>query len=481
MKTIRILNPFMVPLAVYGWTILFMGGCMVGPDFSPPHPDVPSGWTGVADISASQTSIPTPDPAELTQCWKQFNDPMLTQLVEDALKANLDVKLAVARLRQARAAEGIAIAALLPTLGATAEYLRETLLPVNGREGRAQNFYQAGLDAGWEIDVFGGQRRNVESAKANTQAAVETISGARVSLVAEVALNYIQLRCYQQEIAVARKNLKSQQDTVLITRRRADAGLLSQLDIANAEANAATTEAQIPVFETSARQSIYALSVLLARPPADLLEQLTPTGKIPDVPTQIPSGLPSDLLRRRPDIRQTEEQLHAATAQIGVATADLFPKFALTGTLGLQSNQLSTLVSSGGRIYSGGPSATWQIFQGGAIISNIRMQEALRDQAFITYQETVLGAFQDVENSLIAFNKEQEHYKSLRESVEANSKAADLSLQLYTEGLLDFLNVLVAQRSLYTAENALVQSSSNIVTDLVALYKALGGGWEASI
>jgi NodT family efflux transporter outer membrane factor (OMF) lipoprotein len=451
---------------------------MVGPDYSPPRSDAPSGWAGVAEVSAVQTSVPTAGPAELTQWWNQFDDPMLTQLVEDALKANLDVKLAVARLRQARAAQGIAVAALWPSLSAFAEYQRETSAPVNGRMGEAQNFYQAGFDAGWEIDVFGGQRRNVESAKANTRAAIEGISGAQVSLVAEVALDYIQLRGYQQEIVIARKNLKSQQDTVLITRQRANAGLLSQLDIANAEANVATTEAQIPVFETSARQSIYALSVLLAKPPADLLEQLTPTGKIPDIPEQIPAGLPSDLLRRRADIRQTEAQLHSATAQIGVATADLFPKFSLTGTLGLQSDQLSTLVSNGGRIYSGGPSVTWQIFQGGAIISNICVQEALRDQAFITYQETVLSAFQDVENALIAFNKEQEHYKSLKESVDANSKAADLSLQLYTEGLLDFLNVLVAQRSLYTAENSLVQSSSNIVTDLIALYKALGGGWE---
>ena len=226
------------------------------------------------------------------------------------------------------------------------------------------------------------------------------------------------------------------------------------------------------MFETSARQSIYALSVLLARPPADLLEQLTPVGVIPGVPPQIPAGLPSDLLRRRADIRQTEAQLHAVTAQIGVATADLFPKFSLTGTVGWQTNQLSKLWSGGGPSYSFGPSVTWQILQGGAIVSNIRMQEALRDQAFITYKETVLGAFQDVENALIAFTKEQEHYRSLKDSVAANSEAVDLSLKLYTEGLLDFLNVLVAQRSLYTVEDALVQSNRNISTDLIALYKA---------
>ena len=342
----------------------------------------------------------------------------------------------------------------------------------------AHNLYQAGFDAAWELDVFGGQRRNVESADANIQASTEGVSLAQVTLAAEVALNYVQLRGYQQQIAVAQKNLKSMQDTALVTRQKAKAGFNCDLDIANADANVATTEATIPVFETSAKQSIYSLSVLLAKPPAYLVEQLTPTGNIPGVPPQIPAGLPSDLLRRRPDIGQAEAQLHAATAQIGVATADLFPKFSLTGTMTWQTNLLNNVWANATRAYSAGPSVTWAIFQGGAIVSNIRVQEALTDQALITYRKTVLGAFQDVENALIAFMKEQEHYKSLKDSVAANTIAVDLSLKLYKEGLLEFLNVLVAQRSLFAAENALVQSNCNITTDLIALYKALGGGWE---
>jgi NodT family efflux transporter outer membrane factor (OMF) lipoprotein len=268
------------------------------------------------------------------------------------------------------------------------------------------------------------------------------------------------------------------QDTAEIVRQKATPGFDCELDIANADANVATMEAQIPVLETSAGQSIYALSVLLAKPPADLLEQLQPTGKIPDVPAKIPAGLPSDLLRRRADIRQAEAQLHSATAQIGVATAALFPQFSLTGALGVQSAQLSALTTNAGRVYSGGPSVTWQIFQGGAIISNIHMQEALRDQAFITYQQTVLAAFQDVENALVAFNKEQQHHKSLKDSVEANAKAVDLSTKLYTAGLIEFLNVLSAQNALYNAQNALTQSNGNMAADIIALYKALGGGWE---
>ena len=289
--------------------------------------------------------MPTAQPAELTQWWKQFDDPVLTQLVEDALKTNLDLQLAVAVLRQARAARGIAVAALWPALTASAEYQRETTATLSpAAASPAQNLYQAGFDAAWELDVFGGQRRNVESADANIQASTEGVSLAQVTLAAEVALNYVQLRGYQQQIAVAQKNLKSMQDTALITRQKAKAGFDCDLDIANADANVATTEAPIPVFETSAKQSIYALSVLLARPPADLLEQLTPTGNIPGVPPQIPAGLPSELLRRRPDIRQAEAQLHAATAQIGVATADLFPKFSLTGTMSWQTNLLNNVV-----------------------------------------------------------------------------------------------------------------------------------------
>ena len=476
-KTHRQLLFAPILFAVCGWIVLMTSGCMVGPDYHLPHPDAPSGWAGVTE-APEQPSIATAQPAELIGWWKQFDDPMLTQLVEDALKTNLDLQLAVASLRQARAARGIAVAALLPSIAASAEYQRETTLLSRAATVPAQNLYQAGFDAAWEIDLFGGQRRNVESADANVQASIEGVSGAQVSLAAEVALNYAQLRGYQQQIVIAQKNLKAMQDTALITRQKANAGFDCALDIANADANVATTEAQIPVFETSAKQSIYALSVLLGRPPADLLEQLTPTENIPGVPARIPAGLPSDLLRRRPDIRQAEAQLHSATAQIGVATADLFPKFSLTGTLTWQTNLLNTWWAAASRTYSFGPSVTWPVFQGGAIVSNIRVQEALRDQAFITYRKTVLTAFQDVENALVAFTKEQEHYKSLKDSVAANSTAADLSLKLYTEGLLDFLNVLVTQRSLYAAENSLVQSNSSITTDLIALYKALGGGWE---
>jgi len=290
----------------------------------------------------------------------------------------------------------------------------------------------------------------------------------------------VQLRGYQQEIITARNNLKVEQQTLDITRKLYTVGFDSGLDMAEAQSTVATTEAQIPVFETGARQSIYALSVLLAQHPGDLVERLSPSGDLPALPEQTPAGLPSDLLRRRPDIRQAEAQLHSATAQIGVAVAQLFPQFSLTGSVSWQSSQVKTWFQSSNRSSSLGPAVTWPVFQGGAIVSNIHAQQALRDQAYITYQQTDLTALQDVENALIAFGEKQKHYKSLSDAVTADHKAVDLSLRLFQEGQTDFLSVLTAQRTLYTDDSAFTQSGQNLGTDLIALYKALGGGWDVA-
>lgn len=394
-------------LIAAGLSLLIISGCMVGPEFRPPQMAAPAAWAGVSKIP-NEPSVATALPAELTQWWCQFNDPILNELVGEAVKANLDLQIAGARLRQARALSGIAIGGLWPSVIAAGSYQRIHTAGITP-DNQQQDLYQSGVDAVWELDLFGGIRRNIESANANIQTAVENIRDVQVSLIAEVALDYIQLRGYQQEIVTAQDNLKAQQHTAEITRKLFSVGFDSALDVANADSNVATTESQIPVFETAAQQSIYSLSVLLARPPADLLEKLSLTGSLPVVPAKIPAGLPSELLRRRPDIREAEAQLHAATAEIGVAVAQLFPSFSLTGTVNWHSNLLHTWWSDANRSFSFGPSLNWPVFQGGAIVSNVRLQEALRDQSFITYQKTVLTAFQDVENALIAFAKEQEH------------------------------------------------------------------------
>jgi len=453
---------------------LLLGGCLVGPDFVAPTPAAPERFSEAPSAAAGQPSETAVSGTEQVRWWRQFDDATLDRLVTEAIEANLDLQLAQTRLREARAERGIAAAGLWPSVGASASYQRARTAGAPGDH----DLFQAGLDAAWELDLFGGRRRNLESAEATVLSAVEAIRDAQVSLVAEVALNYLQLRSYQQETAIAQKNLQAQRRTADIIRRQFKAGFASALDLANAEATVASTEAQIPVFETAERQGIHALGVLLGRYPGELLPRLSAPAGLPAVPKRVPAGLPSELLRRRPDVREAEAKLHAATAQIGVAVADFFPSFSLTGSLNWNSNLLRSWWSGASRSFGVGPAVNWQIFQGGAVAANVRLQEALRDEAGLNYRKTVLTAFQEVEDALVSFAKEQEHRKSLSEAVTANRRAVELSLRLYGEGQIDFLSVVVAQRALYAAEDSLVQSDRNLAVDLVALYKALGGGAE---
>ena len=454
-------------------------GCMVGPNFQRPQQSVPARWSGPLPPPPSQPA--TTEEEELARWWTVFEDQTLTSLLERAVQGNLDLKLAEARIRQARAARGVAASTLGPTVDATGSYSRRQLpgssLDENAK-GPTTNQYQAGFDAAWELDIFGGIRRNIESADANVQAAAENRRDVLVTLTAEVARNYIDLRAFQQRIAIAQKNLQVQQHSAKLTRQRFEFGFVSGLDVATAEAQVATTAAVIPLLEAQARQSIYNLSVLLGRDPAALVQELSPALAIPVAPPSVPVGVPSDLLRRRPDIRRAEAGIHSATAQIGVATADLFPRFFLFGSGGYQAAKLGSWFEPAGLFWSIGPSVSWPVFDMGRIRSNIEVQKALTEQSVIVYRQTVLSALQETENALIASAKEQEHRKSLVEAVAANRKAVDLALKLYTEGLTDFLNVLEAQRSLFVTEDALVQSNGTVSTSLVALYKALGGGWD---
>jgi NodT family efflux transporter outer membrane factor (OMF) lipoprotein len=417
---------------------------------------------------------------DLVHWWTMFNDPALTSLVDRAVKSNLDLKQAEARIRQARAARGVAAAGLWPAVSASGSYTRSRT-PVDtpkGTKGVISDLYRDGLDASWEIDIFGGIRRGVEAADADIQAAVEDRRDVLVTLVAEVALNYIDLRAFQQRIAIAQENLKAQKDSAELTRKRKMAGFVGSLDVANAEALVATTASTIPQLEASAQQTIYSLSVLLGEPPGALLAELSPSSDIPAAPPAPPAGVPSELLRRRPDIRRAEAQIHSATARIGVATADLFPKFTLSGSAGFTGSHSNDLLDWAHRFWSVGPSASWQLFSGGSTVSTIEAQKALQEQSLLTYRQTVLTALQDVENALIASAREAEHRKALIDAVAANRKAVDYATQLYVNGQTDFLSVLDAQRSLFATEDALVQSTGVVSTDLVALYKALGGGWD---
>ena len=457
-------------------------GCAVGPDFKPPDMPVPAGWAGPPPLPAV-----TPAEKDLANWWTVFDDNKLASLIQQAVESNLDLKFAEARIRQARAVRGIAQSFLGPTVDATGSYQRSeaSVSPTTGTGRNSDNTvsvttnqYFAGFDAAWELDIFGGVRRSIEAADADLQASVEARRDVLVTLTAEVARNYIDLRAFQQRISIARQNLEAQKHSAKLTRQRFEAGLASGLDVANAEAQVATTAALIPLLEASARQTIYSLGVLLGRPPAALVQELAPALAIPTVPPSAPMGVPSDLLRRRPDIRQAEAGVHAATARIGVAEADLYPRFTITGSIGVKASDFGSWLDWSSRLWSIGPGVTWRVFDMGRIRSDIAQQEALQDQSLIAYQKTVLTALQEVEGALISLDKEQEHRNALVDAVAFNQKAVDLSIKLYTEGQTDFLNVLQAQRALFLTQDALAQSTQTISTNLVALYKALGGGWD---
>jgi NodT family efflux transporter outer membrane factor (OMF) lipoprotein len=454
--------------------IYVMAGCAVGPDYHRQDVNVPLTWVGKTEPIKESS-----DYSELVHWWTGFNDPNLTSLVERAINTNLDLLRAQAQIRQARAARGIAAGGLWPMAAASGSYTRGRIPILGNPDAPTRNLFQTGLDAAWELDVFGGVRRSVEAAEADVQFAVEDYRDILVTLVSEVSLNYIELRGFQQEIVIARNNLEAQQKTADLTHKKFQGGLVGTLDVANADAQVATTASQIPLLEAATQQTIYNLSVLLGLEPTALLKELSPTNSISLTPPQVPVGIPSQLLRRRPDIRRAEAAIHGTTARIGVATAELYPKFSLTGSINFQGDQLHGLINSKNRFWTVGPAVDWQIFSAGRVSSNIELQKALQQESMLVYQKTVITALADVENALVAYAKEYERHKTLTDAVAHNRKAVDSATQLYKQGLTDFLNVLIAQRSLFASEDALVQSTRNLSIDLVALYKALGGGWDS--
>ena len=509
-------------LTLLSLSLCLIGGCMVGPDYHQPQMKMPDHFAAPATQPATQpTTQPLTQasaPVDLTRWWDAFNDAQLTSLIARAVASNLDVRVAELRLREARYQLQMQRTGLFPVANANASYQRDRFskngfyIPgaaaqagansnSSGTRSRATtggpagssnssglasaftrseiDTWDAGFDASWEIDVFGGVRRSIEAARADEQASVEARRSAMLSLLAEVARNYIDLRGAQRELAIARENVKSQQETVELTRSRFAAGLTNDLDVARAEALVATTLSQIPPLEISVQQSIHRLGVLLAQDPTALEKELAEPKPVPPAPLDVPLGLPSDLLRRRPDIRQAERQLASASARIGAAKADLFPRFALTGGFGWASGHVENLFDNSSLYYSIGPAIQWRIFDAGRIRANVQVQSAREEEALAQYQSTVLHALEDVENALVAYGQERVRWQQLNAAVQANRRATDLANQLYTKGLTDFLNVLESQRNLFASEDQLAQSERSVSADVVALYKALGGGWES--
>ncbi|MGD0462959.1 MAG: efflux transporter outer membrane subunit [Tepidisphaeraceae bacterium] len=462
---------------------LVTAGCTVGPNYQIPAVHVPTAYQAAAKpvttapaVVSAATQSATPD---LTCWWQTFHDPALNRLIREAVDANLDVRLAATRIRQARAELEYAQGALLPTADASGSYSRSrySASEIQAIPG-TYDLYQAGFDAGWEIDVFGGARRAVEAARDTLQAQTEARRDTLVTLLGEVAQNYIMLRGYQHERQIIEGNIRTQIDTLSLQKRRQRAGVAADLPIAQAEAQLESTRAELPVVETAIQNAIHRLSVLLDRDVSDLQTELSIEAPIPAGPAELPPGLPSELLRRRPDIRHAERNLAAATANIGVATADLYPKFSLLGDVGLGSSRFRSLGNAQSLFWSIGPSASWNLFNGGQVRANIRAKNAMEEQAMIQYRQTIIQAVSDVEDAIVAYRQNQIRRDSLRAATTANRRSLELARRLNDAGVVDFLNVLDAQQSLYLTEDQLAQSEQSVSTSLVALYKALGGGWE---
>ena len=453
---------------------LLLGGCSqlpaVGPDYQLPDLALPDGWTATVPSAAE-----TPD--DLARWWRQLDDPLLDRLVDEALAGSLDIRLAQARLRQARAARAQSVSGFFPAVTAsTAATRSKNAAVVNALPERT--LYDAGFDASWEIDLFGGTRRAVEAATADQAASAASLQNTRVSLLGEVAQNYVDLRSYQRRLAIARDNLASQSETLQITEWRNQAGLASSSDVEQARTNREQTRAGIPDLDVGLSAAENRLAVLLGRQPGALHGELLAVRPLPTVKAALGAGIPADVLRRRPDLIAAERTLAAETARVGQKLAERFPSLALGGSFGWQAYSFAALGGSDTllRAVSGSLAAT--LFDGGKLRSAVDIQSAVQEQALIAYEASVSSALEEVENALTAYAASRERVDARRQAADAARNAALLARSLYEAGLADFQKVLETERTRLTAEDNLATADATVLTSLIKLYKALGGGWE---
>jgi NodT family efflux transporter outer membrane factor (OMF) lipoprotein len=476
-------------------TLLALCGCMsVGLDFVPPDPMLLGGSflgkpePAIAGASQAPGDLSGADP----RWWGVFRDPVLTSLAGRVAAANLDVRTATLRLAESRFERGVTASAEFPAINGNASYERE-LFSQNGIVSLAKgiapagttfvvppiSIWQTGFDASWEIDIWGRVRRQVEAAEAQVEVSENQRRDALVSTLAELARDYIELRGTQKQIAISKANLASSSDILQLTKTRAEKGLTTQLDVENAAAQVEAVRATLPTLEDQESAGINALSLLLDEPPGSLRGELARAKPIPPAPPRVPLGIPSELARRRPDIRQAEAQLHAATADIGVAVADFYPKITFNGTnVELNALDLKNLWKGSSLQYVLGPSISVPIFEGGRLKSTLDLREAQQQEAAIAYHKTVLSAWHDVVNALVAYRTEQERRARLKAQTGHSRQALFLSRVRYTNGVADFITVLDAERTELQAELQYAQSTTAVSTNVVQLYKALGGGWE---
>jgi multidrug efflux system outer membrane protein len=461
--------------------VIGLSGCAVGPDYRKPPADVPAKWSGPRSAGLKD------GPADTLAWWKSFNDPILDSLVLRAVRSNYDLKIAEARVRQARAQQGSIDANLWPTVDATASFTRARLsknepligsLPLPPRFPFTNNDYKAGFDASWELDIFGGRRRASEAAKADVEGSYEARSAILVTLLAEVAVNYLELRGSQERLVIARQDIKLQSETLELARARYETGVTSDLDASQAAALLANIRSELPGLDLQVEQAIHRLAVLLGEEPGALVPELSAPAAAPSLPAEIPVGLPSDLLERRPDVRGAERSVAAETARVGVEKAEYYPKFSLNGNVGQESITTAKWFDRDSNFWSVGPSLQWRILDFGRVQSAVRLQDARMDEALASYRKAILTALEETEDALAAYAGEQLRHRAITEESEQDQRSLDLARARYAEGNAAYLNVLDASRSLNLARDRQAQSAQMISVDLVVLYKALGGGWE---
>ncbi len=532
------MKPLTLSSRAFCASLLLAAGCTVGPNYTPPKPVVADGFSEVKkDQPPGATSRVVPGAEVVAHWWLVFNDTELNSLIERATRENFDLQEALSRVRQARAQRAALTAALWPEANTTASYDRghgskNVVLPLGGGgsggaasqpsssttspsrfvsradeqdspsaaggssqgggasgaaanplgqggfPGVTTNIYQIGFDASWEIDVFGGTRRAIEAANAGIAAAEETERGVLVSICAEIASTYMDLRSTQQRLQIARDHLANQRQALDLVQAKFKTGFAIDLDVAQQRTQVAQTEATIPALEVNEREDCHTLAFLIGAPPDMLTSELEPTVALPSVPPEIPIGVPSDLLRRRPDIRAAERELALATAQVGVATADFFPKFNLMGSFGFDSSEPKHLADWGSHYYSVTPGISWPILDWGRIRANVRLETERQQEAFVAYHKAVAQALKDVEDALVRYQTEHVRRGFLAIAADSSRQARELAQQRYTHGVADILTTLETQQTMLAADDALAQSDAAVRRDLVGLYKALGGGWE---
>jgi len=472
-------------VGLIGLTLPISGCILVGPDFLKPKAPVAEEWTQ-KDPKIKR------EKADLSNWWKVFNDPVLNSLIETSYQQNLPLRIAGLRILEARAQLGIAVGSLYPQLQQASGDIGANQISDNAANARSADkfFYgfRTGFDVAWEVDLWGRFRRGVESAGASLKASIADYDDFLVSLVAEVASTYSLIRTFQERLEFAHQNVQIQTRSLQIAEARFQGGVVTELDVAQAKSLLKDTESRIPQLEIGLRQAQNALSVLLGTPPRDLHDLLGGTKPIPEAPPEVAVGIPAELLRRRPDIRRAELEAAAQSAQIGVAKADLFPAFSLTGSFGLESSakggiasnraNFSDLFNSNSFTYFVGPSFEWPILNYGRLKNNVRAQDARFQQLVVSYQETVLRAAQEVEDALVAFLRSKEEVKFLADSVQATKRSVDISLIQYREGTIFYTAVIDSQQFLVEQEDRLSRSRGDVARNLISVYKGLGGGWE---